>query len=71
MPVRTVEVTTGMAGWETPPGFYSILSRVANETMNSGAIGAENHFRLDDVLSAYETFGNAAQTQALKVLIAR
>jgi len=50
MPVRTVEVTTGMAGWETPPGFYSILSRVANETMNSGAIGAENHFRLDDVL---------------------
>ena len=50
MPVRTIEVTTGMAGWETPPGFYSILSRVANETMNSGAIGAENHYRLDDVL---------------------
>ena len=21
-PVRTIEVTTGMAGWETPPGFY-------------------------------------------------
>jgi lipoprotein-anchoring transpeptidase ErfK/SrfK len=39
-----------MAGWETPPGFYSILSRIANETMSSGAIGAENHFRLDDVL---------------------
>jgi hypothetical protein len=49
-PVRTVEVTTGMAGWETPPGFFSIVHRVANETMTSGAIGAENHFRLDDVL---------------------
>jgi lipoprotein-anchoring transpeptidase ErfK/SrfK len=50
MPVRTIEVTTGMAGWETPPGFYSIVHRVANETMTSGAIGAENHYRLDDVL---------------------
>jgi hypothetical protein len=49
-PVRTIEVTTGMAGWETPPGFYTILHRVANETMTSGAIGAENHYRLDDVL---------------------
>ncbi len=49
-PLRTVEVTTGMAGWETPPGFYAILHRVANETMTSGAIGAENHYRLDDVL---------------------
>lgn len=49
-PLRTVPVTTGMAGWETPPGLYSILNRVANETMNSGAIGAENFYRLDDVL---------------------
>ncbi|MBA2597927.1 MAG: L,D-transpeptidase family protein [Chloroflexia bacterium] len=49
-PVRTIEITTGMAGWETPPGFYAILHRVANETMTSGAIGAENHYRLDDVL---------------------
>lgn len=49
-PLRTVVVTTGMAGWETPPGIFSIVHRVANETMNSGAIGAENFFRLDDVL---------------------
>lgn len=49
-PLRTVVVTTGMAGWETPPGLYSIIHRVANETMTSGAIGAENHYRLDDVL---------------------
>ena len=49
-PIRTTETTTGMAGWETPPGFYTILVRVANETMDSGAIGAENFYRLDDVL---------------------
>ena len=49
-PVRTTETTTGMAGWETPPGFYTIIYRVANETMTSGAIGAENFYRLDDVL---------------------
>lgn len=49
-PLRTVEVTTGMAGWETPPGLFTIIHRVANETMTSGAIGAENFYRLDDVL---------------------
>ena len=49
-PLRTIVITTGMAGWETPPGYYTILSRVANETMTSGAIGAENFYRLDDVL---------------------
>jgi L,D-transpeptidase-like protein len=49
-PVRVVETTTGMAGWETPPGYYQILNRVANETMTSGAIGAEHHFKLEDVL---------------------
>ena len=49
-PVRIVETTTGMAGWDTPPGFYSILSRVGNETMTSGAIGAEHFYELRDVL---------------------
>ncbi|MDP9471466.1 MAG: L,D-transpeptidase family protein [Chloroflexota bacterium] len=49
-PVRTVVTTTGMAGWETPPGYYQILSRVANETMTSGAIGAESFYKLEDVL---------------------
>ena len=30
-----------------------------------------HRFALDDVTSAYETFGNAAQTHALKVMIRR
>lgn len=49
-PVRVSVTTTGMAGWETPPGFFTILRRVANETMESGAIGAENFYKLEDVL---------------------
>jgi hypothetical protein len=49
-PVRVAVTTTGMAGWETPPGFYAINTRVANETMTSGAIGAEHYYKLEDVL---------------------
>ncbi len=49
-PVRTVVTTTGMPGWETPPGYYSINNRVANETMESGSIGAEDFYVLKDVL---------------------
>ncbi|MGI8642763.1 MAG: L,D-transpeptidase family protein [Thermomicrobiales bacterium] len=49
-PARTSVTTTGMAGWETPPGFYAIQWRVPNETMTSGAIGAEHFFKLEDVL---------------------
>lgn len=49
-PVRVVVTTTGMPGWETPPGEYTILWRVPNETMTSGAIGAEHFFKLEDVL---------------------
>jgi hypothetical protein len=48
--VRTVPTTTGMAGWETPTGRFQILTRVPNETMSSGSIGAEHYFKLDDVL---------------------
>ena len=49
-PVRVVETTTGRAGWDTPPGYYTILWRVANETMTSGAIGAEEFYKLEHVL---------------------
>jgi hypothetical protein len=48
--VRVTVTTTGMAGYETPTGFYNILTRVPNETMESGAIGAEHYYKLEDVL---------------------
>ena len=49
-PVRTAVTTTGMPGWETPEGFFAINTRVANETMDSDAIGAEGYYKLEDVL---------------------
>lgn len=49
-PVRVCATTTGMPGWETPTGWFAINNRVANETMGSGSIGAENFFNLKNVL---------------------
>ncbi len=49
-PVRTVVMTSGKPGWETPTGFYAINTRVANETMESGSIGADRFYVLEDVL---------------------
>jgi len=49
-PVRTVVMTSGQPGWETPTGFYRINNRVANETMESGSIGAESFYVLKNVL---------------------
>lgn len=48
--VRVSVMGSGVPGWDTPTGTYQILVRVANETMTSGAIGAEYFYRLDDVL---------------------
>lgn len=49
-PVRVAVVTTGMPQWETPTGWFAINARVENETMTSGAIGAEYHYKLENVL---------------------
>jgi hypothetical protein len=49
-PERVAVQTTGKPGWETPVGLYYINNRVENETMESGAIGAEEFYRLENVL---------------------
>lgn len=49
-PIRTIVITTGMPEWETPTGYYAVNWRVENETMTSGAIGAEYHYKLENVL---------------------
>jgi lipoprotein-anchoring transpeptidase ErfK/SrfK len=38
-PVRVALVTTGMPGWETPTGDFSVYRRVENETMDSLGLG--------------------------------
>lgn len=49
-PLHTALVSTGKEGWETPRGTFHILYRVANETMTSDSIGAEEDYVLKDVL---------------------
>lgn len=49
-PVRVAVMTSGKPGWETPEGLFAINNRVANETMESGSIGAEEFYVLRDVL---------------------
>jgi hypothetical protein len=49
-PVRVAVMTSGMPGHETPSAWFATNYRVANETMTSGAIGAEDFFDLRNVL---------------------
>ena len=49
-PLYSAFVTTGKDGWETPKGTWHILYRVADETMTSAAIGAEEYYVLKHVL---------------------
>jgi alcohol dehydrogenase len=37
----------------------------------AGELFGTHEFKLNDIISAYETFANAAQTNALKVVIKR
>lgn len=48
--VYTARISSGKKDWETPTGTYQILYRVENETMTSESIGAEEHYRLENVL---------------------
>lgn len=48
--VYTAVISSGKKGWETPTGTYHILYRVENETMTSESIGAEENYRLENVL---------------------
>jgi lipoprotein-anchoring transpeptidase ErfK/SrfK len=48
--IYTALVTTGKDGWETPRGTWKIEYRIANDTMTSASIGAEEYYVLEDVL---------------------
>jgi uncharacterized protein YgiM (DUF1202 family) len=47
---RVTVMTSGRPGWDTPAGMFAINTRVPNETMESGSIGAESFYKLEDVL---------------------
>jgi len=62
---HNITLTTGLVDTVTTPMLL--------KTVTSGKVHPEqrvtHHFALQDVIQAYETFGNAMQEQVLKVII--
>src|SRR5436853_302886 len=64
---RDVTITTGLVDTYTTP---TLLKLMVSGRAN-GARFVTHHFDLDDFMAAYDTFGRAAETAALKVVLTR
>ena len=64
--IRDLTITTGLVDAYSTP---RLLELIAQGKLNALPF-ATHHFPLDEMMSAYETFGDAAKTQALKVVLA-
>jgi alcohol dehydrogenase len=62
---RNVTITTRLVDTVTTP---MLLKIVQSRKLDPGTL-ITHRFRMDQMLDAYETFGHAARTHALKVLI--
>ena len=63
--IRNITITMGLVNTNTTPMLL--------KTVTSGKIQPEklitHHFKLDEILRAYEVFGNAAKEKALKIIL--
>jgi len=62
---RNISITTRLVDTATIP---MLFKTVASHKIDPKRL-ITHHFKLDKILDAYETFGNAAKTKALKVII--
>jgi alcohol dehydrogenase len=62
-----ISITTGLVSTNTTP---MLLKLVAQDKLAAAAF-ATHQFTFEQVLDAYDTFGRAADTKALKVVIKR
>jgi alcohol dehydrogenase len=65
--IKDVAITTGLVSATTLP---MLLKLVAQGKLRSEQF-ATHHFKLGDIMDAYDTFGKAAETKALKVILSR
>ena len=65
--IMDLAITTGLVSTNTTP---MLLKLVAQHKLAAEKF-ATHHFALDEMLDAYDTFGRAAETKALKVVIKR
>ena len=62
---RNISITTRLVDTVTIP----MLFKTVGSKKIDPKLLITHHFKLDEILDAYETFGNAAKTKALKVII--
>lgn len=62
---KNITITTGLVDTITTPMLIKI---VENEKLHPQKL-ITHHFRLDQIIEAYDTFGNAAKQKALKVIL--
>jgi alcohol dehydrogenase len=65
--IMDVAITMGLVSTNTTP---MLLKLVAQHKLAAESFGT-HHFTIDNMLDAYDTFGRAAETKALKVVIKR
>jgi alcohol dehydrogenase len=65
--IRDVTVTTGLVDTYSTP---TLLRLVAGRQIEAGKF-VSHHFGLQEILEAYDTFGRASETGALKVVLSR
>ncbi len=65
--IMDLSITMGLVSTSTTP---LLLKLVAQEKL-AAAKFATHHFKLDEMMDAYDTFGRAADTKALKVVLSR
>jgi alcohol dehydrogenase len=65
--IKDLAITTGLVSATTLP---MLLKLVAQGKLHPEQF-ASHHFKLDNIMDAYDTFGNAAETKALKVILSR
>ena len=65
--IKDIAITMGLVSATTTP----MLLKLVEQDKLPAARFATHHFGLDQMMEAYDTFGRAADTKALKVVIAR
>ena len=65
--IKDIAITTGLGSATTTP----MLLKLVEQHKLPAEKFATHHFSLDQMLDAYDTFGRAAETKALKVVINR
>ena len=63
---QNIAITTRLVDTVTTP---MLLKTVASKKLDPKRL-ITHRFKLDEIVQAYDTFGHAAETQALKVIIA-